>query len=303
MTTLTDPAAMAERHSGASFHLRPVTADDTEACGRIVYEAFRDIAERHQFPPDFPSADAAVGLVSTFARHASAFGVVAESGGRVVGSNFMTEFDEIRGVGPITVDPAFQARGVGRRLMEAVLDRGRGAAGIRLVQDAFNTTSMSLYASLGFEAREPLALVRGVPAGRPASDCEVRPMREEDLPACAALCRRVHGIERTGELRGAIGRLGPLVLLRGGRVAAYASAPTRWVLNHGIAETEQDMRALLLAAGAAGAEPLSLLVPIRSASFFRWCLAEGLRVVKPMTLMTLGVYQEPLGCFYPSVLY
>ena len=303
MEALTERAAGTGASSGTSFHLRPPGEADAEACGRIVYEGFSDIAGRHGFPPDFPSVDAAVGFARTFVRHPSVFGVVAEAAGRVVGSNFLTEFDEIRGVGPITVDPSFQARGVGRRLMEAVLERGRGAAGVRLVQDAFNTTSMSLYASLGFEAKEPLALVRGLPAGRPVAGCQVRPMREEDLAACAALCRKVHGIERTGELRNAIGRLGPLVLLRGGRVAAYASAPTLWVLNHGVAETEQDMRGLLLGAGAAGTDPLAFLVPIRRAEFFRWCLSEGFRVVKPMTLMTTGAYQEPRGCFYPSVLY
>jgi hypothetical protein len=31
----------------------------------------------------------------------------------------------------------------------------RDAEGIRLVQDTFNATSMALYASLGFEAKEP----------------------------------------------------------------------------------------------------------------------------------------------------
>ena len=302
-TTIGERPARPRRPDGPAVTLRPPSAADAEACGRIVYEAFRGIAGRHNFPPDFPSAAVAAGFVESFIRDPAVFGVVAESGGRVVGSNFLTEFDEIRAVGPITVDPAFQAHGVGRRLMEAVADRARGAGGVRLVQDAFNTASMSLYASLGFEAKEALALVQGVPASRPAADVEVRALREEDLPGCAALCRKIHGVERTGELRGMIGKFGPAVLLRGGRVSAYASAPTLWVLNHGVAETEGDLKALLLAAGAAAGQPLSFLVPIRQAGFFRWCLAEGLRVVKPMTLMAQGKYQEPRGCFYPSVLY
>jgi len=46
--------------------------------------------------------------------------VVAEVDGRVVGSNFLYEGDPIAGVGPISVDPEYQ-RGVGRRLMEAVI--------------------------------------------------------------------------------------------------------------------------------------------------------------------------------------
>ena len=43
-------------------------------------------------------------------------------------------------------------------LMEAVIERGKSAAGIRLGQDAFNTASLSLYSSLGFDVKEPLCL-------------------------------------------------------------------------------------------------------------------------------------------------
>ena len=305
MGAATERRTVPGSHTDVAFKLRAATIADAEACGRIIYEAFSRLAERHHFPPDFPSPEAGVEMARGFVAHLSVFGVVAEHDGRVIGSNFLTEFDEIRAVGPITVDPASQARGVGRRLMEAVMERAAGAAGVRLVQDAFNTASMSLYASLGFDAREPLAVVRGVPTNRraAAAGVEVRAMRDEDLPGCAELCRKVHGVERTGELRLTIGRLGSTVLLRGGRVAAYASAPRFWVLNHGVAETEEDMRSLLLGAGATSAEPLSFLLPIRQAGFFRWCLSEGFRVVKPMTLMTVGKYQEPRGCYFPSVLY
>ena len=57
--------------------------------------------------------------------------VVAEIEGRIAGSNCLDERSIIRGVGPITIDPTIQNRGVGRKLMEAVIDRShqRGAAG------------------------------------------------------------------------------------------------------------------------------------------------------------------------------
>ncbi len=73
-------------------------------------------------------------------------------------------------------------------------------------------------------------------------------------------------------------------------------------MNHGVAEREEDMQALLRGAGAAVDEPLGLLVPLRS-DLFRWSLAEGLRLIKPMNLMTLGDYREPRGGWFPSVLY
>jgi GNAT superfamily N-acetyltransferase len=283
--------------------IRPIGEADAAESGRIIYEAFRCIAERHNFPPDIPSVEVGVELARGFMGDASIFGVVAGFEGRVVGSNFLHEYDAVRAVGPITVDPSHQAHGIGRRLMEAVIDRGRGSLGIRLVQDAFNVASMSLYTTLGFNAEEPLALMRGKPTTRPSQNTEVRALGKEDLNGCAALCRAIHGIERTNELRGCMDKFSPMVLLRDGRVAAYCSAPTFWIFNHGVAQSEQDMRELLLGAAAANAELLSLLVPIRQASFFRWCLSETLRVIKPMTLMAMGEYQQPKGCFFPSVFY
>ena len=47
----------------------------------------------------------------------------------------------------------------------------------------------------------------------------------------------------------------------------------------------------------------NMLLPVRQAALFRWCLAEGLRVVKPMTLMTMGEYRQPSGSYFVSVLY
>ena len=165
--------------------IRAATEADAEPCGRIIFEAFKGIAEQHAFPLDFPSPEIAIQLAQAFIADPWIFGVVAEKDGRVVGSNFLAEADPIRGVGPITVDPSVQGGGVGRQLMEVVLDRGQDAVGVRLVQDAFNTRSVALYASLGFDVREPLLLMRGTPRNRPSSDFSVRPMTHDDVSACA----------------------------------------------------------------------------------------------------------------------
>ena len=286
-----------------AVHIRAATPSDAEACGRIIYAAFQDIAGRHGFSPDFPAAEVATQLARSFIAHPAIFGVVAEEDGRVVGSNFLAEGDAIRAVGPITVDPRRQGGGVGRRLMAAVLERGNGAAGIRLLQDAFNMRSLSLYASLGFEVRKPVLVMSGRPVSKPASGATVRRLTEQDLGACDALCLRIHGFSRSSELADAVRLLAPVVVERDGRVTGYLTAPTFWIANHGVAETEDDMKALILGAGAAHAEPLSFLLPTRQASLFRWCLGEGLQAVKPMTLMTLGAYRAPNGSYLPSVFY
>lgn len=97
--------------------------------------------------------------------------------------------------------------------------------------------------------------------------------------------------------------LSPWVCLRARRVAAYASSVSFWQLAHAVAETEEDLVALMLGAAASSGEPLDFLLPIREASLFRRCLGEGLRVVRPMTLMTMGEYRKPRGSWLPSVLY
>jgi GNAT superfamily N-acetyltransferase len=283
--------------------IRPAITADAEACGRIIFEAFKGIAEKHGFPPDFPSVDAATQFATIFIADPAIYGVVAEMEGRVVGSNFLTEGDPIWGVGPITVEPSVQGGGIGRLLMEAVVERARDAIGVRLVQDAFNTRSIAIYALLGFDVKEPLLLIRGTPRSKPSSEFAVRPMTDEDVSACTKLCMAVHGIERTHELRDALRLFTPFVVEHEGRITGYLSAATFWQMNHGIAETEQDMKELIAGAASMSSEPVSFLLPTRQASFFRWCLKEGLKVLKPTTLMTMGTYQEPRGCYFPSVLY
>jgi hypothetical protein len=233
------------------------------------------------------------------------YAVVAERDGEVVGSNFLDERDEIRGVGPISVNPQVQGSGAGRMLMEAVIERGRGARGVRLLQDAFNPVSMSLYTALGFDIKEPVVRIGGEPRSEPSAGVEVRPLEQADLEACGALCRSVHAIERTGEL--ATGIEGPMVTplgaFRDGRLTAYATSTAIWPFGHGVAESDEDLRALLLGGAEVSGAPLDFILPVRDADLFRWCLSEGLRVVKPMSLMSTGEYHEPQGPWYPSVLY
>jgi hypothetical protein len=44
-------------------------------------------------------------------------------------------------------------------------------------------------------------------------------------------------------------------------------------------------------------------VPTQNYDLFAWCLANGLRLVMPMTLMSIGLYCEPDGAWLPSVVY
>jgi predicted N-acetyltransferase YhbS len=289
----------------AEVTIREATPDDAEQCGRILYEAFHGIAAQSGFPDDFPSVEFATTVFTLMAGSPGHYGVVAQRDGEIVGSNFLDERDEIRGVGPISVNPEVQGSGAGRKLMEAVIERGRGARGVRLLQDAYNPVSMSLYTALGFDIKEPVVRIGGEPRSKTPAGVEVRPLEQADVDACGALCRSVHSIGRTGEV--ATGIEGPMVTplgaFRDGRLTAYATTTAIWSLGHGVAESEEDLRALLLGGAEVSGAPLEFILPIRNADLFRWCLSEGLRVVKPMSLMSTGEYHEPQGPWYPSVIY
>jgi hypothetical protein len=60
--------------------------------------------------------------------------------------------------------------------------------------------------------------------------------------------------------------------------------------------TNDDLKALISSAthddsyGGPG-----ILIPSRNTQHFRWCLNNGLRLVQQLTLMTIGLYNEPAG--------
>jgi predicted N-acetyltransferase YhbS len=283
------------------LRLRAGTPGDIGACASICYAAFAAIAGRHAFPPDFPSLEPAEQLMASLLLRDDIYAVVAEMEGRVVGSNFLWETAPIVGVGPITVDPAVQDGAVGRVLMEDVLARarGQGFAGVRLVQAAYHSRSLALYAKLGFDAREPLVVLQGPALGLVVPGYTVRPAAEDDLAACNALHLRLQGFERGRDLLDAIGQGTATVVEHDGRVTGYATAVG--FFGHAVGEGDEDLKALI---GAAPAFPgPGFFVPTRNGELFRWCLAHGLRVVQPMTLMSLGLYNKPAGAFLPSVLY
>lgn len=281
------------------INIRQAVPEDAGLCGQICYEAFTAINEQHRFPPNIPSVEVGVGFLKMLFAHPGFYSVVAELDGQVVGSNCLDERSTIAGVGPITVTPDVQNRAVGRALMQAVMDRAddRSFPGVRLVQATFHNRSLSLYTKLGFDAREPLSVVQGPPVRRVPEGWKVRAARGGDLNATAKLCEAVHGHHRSGEVRDAIHQSQAVVVEQGGRITAYSSG--LGFFGHSVAESNLDMQALIGAAEQFSGP--GILVPTRNSSLLRWCLDSGLRIVEPMTLMTVGLYNEPKGAYLPSI--
>jgi predicted N-acetyltransferase YhbS len=281
--------------------LRPGRLEDANACGVIVFEAFKSIASEHNFPLDIPSAEIGIGLVTRMLSHRGFYSLIAEKDGNIVGSLFLDERGPIAAVDPLTVDPAAQNQTIGRRLMLAALERTteRRFAGLRLVQSAYHYRSLCLYAKLGFVAREPLSKMDGAPLGIRFPGYDVRPATIGDLAACNALCRRVHGHDRGGELQDAIRHGTARVVEHLGAVTAYATDIAFFA--HAVADNNQGLKALIGAAPGFGGG--GFLLPTRNGELFGWALQDGLRLVHQTNLMTTGLYNEPAGAYLPSIAY
>ncbi len=283
------------------MNIRDASKADAQMCGRVLYDAFKNLAEQHNFPPDFPSAEVAAGLASMLIGAPGFYGVVAEEAGKIVGSNFMDERSPIFGIGPISVAPEVQNHAIGRRLMCAVLDRAAAqkAVGIRLVQAGYHNRSLCLYTKLGFITREPLSLLQGPKLNAKFAGYDVRPAEERDVERCNKLCCEVHGFDRDRELRDAIRARSASVVEHLEEITGYATAIGFFA--HAVARTNQDLKALI---GAATEFPgPGFLLPTRNHDVFEWCLNCELKLVFQMTLMSTGLYNEPAGAYLPSILY
>jgi predicted N-acetyltransferase YhbS len=284
-----------------SLILRSPVADDAAAAGVICYHAFKTICEQHGYPPDFAAPEATIGLMTHLLSRSDVHGVIADLGGRVVGSNFLWEGGQVAGVGPITVEPAQQNAAVGRQLMLAVLARARlkGFNAIRLVQGAYHGRSLALYTKLGFVSREPLAVMQGPALGFSIPGYVVRAATPADQAAIDTLCQWVHGHNRAAEAAEAIRLGGASVVEHEGRITAYTTGIG--FFGHAVGDSPEAVKALI--AAAASFPGPGFLLPIRNTILFRWCLEQGLKVVEPMTLMSIGPYNEPQGSYLPSILY
>jgi GNAT superfamily N-acetyltransferase len=284
-----------------NLNLRTGKPEDEDLCSLICFNAFREIADLHNFPHDIATLAIAKQIISFLLSNDCIYSVIAEIDRKIIGSNFLWEDATIAGVGPISIDSNFQNIAVGRSLMENVLQRAkeRGCSGVRLVQAAYHNRSLSLYTKLGFDAREPLSTLQGPPLELKIPGYRVRRVNEGDLQECNQLCFKIHGHDRDRELQQAIKEGKATLVERHDKISGYATEIGYF--GHAVGETNEDLKALIGAAKSFTGT--GFLIPTRNSELFRWCLERGLRVVQPMTLMSMGLYNEPRGAFLPSIMY
>ena len=284
-----------------ALELVPATVEHIPVLSRICHEAFSALHDRCGVDRDIPDATVGEMIISQVVKRPDYRGVVALLDGNVVGSNFLVNGDEVAGVGPITVDPAVQAKGIGRILMKWAVDEARrlDIRQTRLFQEAINTTSLPLYTELGFDWRDSAALMQARPAGE-VPDVSVRPLTAADLPAVERLSKEAYGFSRAGDAAQLIEwQIPGFVREREGRIVGYLFVT---LFGHAGAETDEDLLALAGETARFMPPPLAKYIcPMGRQGLFRKALAAGHRHVKVLSYMSLGEYVAPTGPHFPSI--
>jgi len=284
-----------------AIELVPTEPQHVRELGSICFEAFKELQDRACGTRDFPTVEIAQQVLGMLVEREDFYSVSALDNGRLVGSNFLSLMDPVAGVGPITVDPSYQGQGLGRTLMQDVIDYARchNIEQVRLMQDSFNPASLSLYASLGFDVKEPVAVMQAAPLAE--ADSSVRAIAEPDLPAIEDLSERIYKNSRRNEVAAAAPYgFAALLRERQGRITRYLLPG---IFGHGVAETEEDALALIgEAARRLPPEIARFFCPLTESSFYRKALQADCHVIKVMNYMTLGPYEPPDEVWMPSVL-
>src|SRR5439155_1191325 len=152
-------------------------------------------------------------------------------------------------------------RGHGTARHEAAAYHGGRLTGWRATDpEAFNVHALGLYTSLGFEVKAPLARIVGHPGPVPPG-VAVRTICREDVDECDRLYVRVQGWSRRVDPRDALGDFTGYAALRDGRIVACTYVLYAGVVAWAVAETDDDMMALLAGVRAAVRGPVGVNAP------------------------------------------
>lgn len=280
--------------------IRPAEEEDIPRCGVIMYEAFKGIAEQHNFPPDFPHPEAAAGLLGMMQEAPNFDGFVAEEDGEPIASIFVSRRSPVGGISVLTVAPDDQDRGVGRALMKHGMShlREHGHRRQQLGQAAYHNRSLCLYAKLGFVATEMLSNLTYHPIEAEVPGRTVRPATEDDAEACNALCREVHGFDRAGEVAAAIAQGAAQVVEGEGGITGYTTGVG--FTGHGVGRSNEDLKAMIASADDFAGP--GILIPTSNGELFHWCLENGLRLRQQFILMDTDPSGQPDGAYWPAIL-
>ena len=212
-----------------SLCLRATLPADLEEVITMATDAFSAVAVRFGLSePDLGSPEQIAECLSHLINQSFVAYVPATN--EIIGFNaFETVGPFAAAVGPIVVKPSSDGRGVGKRLMERILESIRSDKGtlpisttytalftlaiaaiatIRLTANCHQSYAQALYISVGFEVKMHMALLCGTWACNDTwhgkdllrlqddKSAGFRQMRPEDVDDCCALCAEAMGFEQ-----------------------------------------------------------------------------------------------------------
>ena len=282
------------------IEIRPAQTADIRKCGEIMYQAFKTIADQHNFPPDFPNADVTSGMLGMLNDAPDFDGFVAEENGSIYGSIFVSRRSPVGGISVVTVDPDSQNHTVGRQLMKKGMKNlaDQGHTRQQLIQAGYHSRSLCLYAKLGFIATDLLSTMTGKPIINDILGRLVRPAVQDDADACNSLCRQVHGFDRAGEVSAAIANGTGLIVEGDHGISGYSTGVG--FAGHGVGVSNEDLKALITSVDEFSGP--GVIIPTTNGELFKWCLENGMRVSQQLTLMDSKPSEPAKGAYWPGIL-
>lgn len=281
--------------------IRRMEEGDVIRVGEVIVDAFNEVFSRYGYPPPFPSPDVGINLARGYLHLEPQECFVAEEGGKVVGSGFLHLRGATAGIGPITVAPSCQSKGVGKELMMTVIRAGRHCPSLRLVQDSFNIVSFPLYSKLGFAAHGTVASLGGQkfrPATRPRG-IAIREASAEDAARLAALDTKLTSIARPQDLQYFLQQSPQLMSFIDGKLAGYLCIlPMKEAafLGPAAASDPAALKALIsYAMEKENGKSLRMRLPTRHHELMLDLLKMGFRVEALQTYMVRGPWKTPKG--------
>lgn len=302
--------------------LRPLTDDDRNDYALMLYRSFNTWYRTHGWPSDyFSCVPEQAGIFLDVYNDISPGGNIAAfdpNSGKLMGACFFHPRDHHVSLGIMAVDPDYFQCGVGRMLVNYIVDftESHQYGALRLVSSAMNMDSFSLYTRSGFI---PHGSYHDMVLPVPIAGIQVRsPLREQvrgaalaDVDEMAALEMEVSGISRINDYRYAIenprGILQALVFESSDGVVdgfmISVKHPALNMLGPCVARSEKATLALLLQATERfqGATPL-IVVPMDKRELVETLYDWGARNVETHLFQVRGKFQAFNGVNLPSFL-
>lgn len=209
--------------------VRPLEERDLPAADRIFRTAFGTFLGL----PDPMTFMGDADLVFSRWRAAPSDAIAAEIDGELAGSMFVANWGSVGFFGPLTVRPEYWDRGVGRRLLDATMEKFErwGARHRGLFTFSHSPKHLFLYQKYGFHPRFLTAIMSRAAAdhGDAAGWSRFSELSEAEQQACLRACRELtgailDGLDVVSEVVAVHAqRLGETILIRdGASLAAFA---------------------------------------------------------------------------------